>query len=149
MYIKYFVLFDFLINNLFCLYIISYFDKKIMIGEKIRKIRNIKGFSQEYVSDLLNISQTAYSDIENNKTKLNLERIQEIAKIFEIDTNDLILFDENQVFNNTFNENAKGFFNVQKVINENFENERKSYTNQINNLKEEITYLRKKLDEKK
>ena len=98
---------------------------------------------------MLNISQTAYSDIENNKTKLNLERIQEIAKIFEIDTNDLILFDENQVFNNTFNENAKGFFNVQKVINENFENERKSYTNQINNLKEEITYLRKKLDEKK
>ena len=27
-----------------------------MVGEKIRKIRNIKGYSQEYVSDLLNIS---------------------------------------------------------------------------------------------
>lgn len=120
-----------------------------MIGEKIRKIRNIKGYSQEYVSDLLKISQAAYSDIENNKTKLNLERIQEIAKIFQMESNDLISFDENQVFNNTFSENAKGFFNVQKVINENFENERKSYILQINNLKEEIIYLRKKLDEKK
>ncbi len=46
-----------------------------MIGEKIRKIRTIKGFSQDYVSNLLSISQAAYSDIENNKSKVNFERI--------------------------------------------------------------------------
>lgn len=42
----------------------------MMIGEKLRKIRTIEGFSQEYVSEKLNISQAAYSDIENNKTKI-------------------------------------------------------------------------------
>lgn len=120
-----------------------------MIGEKIRKIRTLRGYSQEYVSDLLNISQAAYSDIENNKTKINLERIQELAGVFKIDVNDLISFDENQVFNNTFLENAKGFFNVKKVIAETFDKEREAYLGQIKTLNEEIAYLRKKLDEKK
>ncbi len=120
-----------------------------MIGEKIRKIRTLRGYSQEYVSDLLNISQAAYSDIENNKTKINLKKIQELAGIFKIDVNDLISFDENQVFNNTFSENAKGFFNVKKVITETFDKEREAYLGQIKTLNEEITYLRKKLDEKK
>jgi transcriptional regulator with XRE-family HTH domain len=119
-----------------------------MIGEKIRKIRTIKGYSQDYVSDLLNISQAAYSDIENNKTKINLERIQEIAAIFKLDVNDLISFDENQVFNNTFNESSNGFFNVKKVITETFDKEREAYLEQVKTLKEEILYLRKKLDEK-
>lgn len=119
-----------------------------MIGEKIRKIRTLKGFSQDYVADRLTISQPAYSDLEKDKTKITLETLQQLSKIFEIDLVDLINFDEKQIFNNTFTENSKGFFNVEKVITENFENERKSYLEQINNLKDEIIYLRKKLDEK-
>ena len=120
----------------------------VMIGEKIRKIRAIKGYSQEYMAELMKMSQAAYSDIENNKTKINLERVQEIAKIFEIDASELISFDDNQVFNNTFYEESKGFFNVQKIISENFDNERKVYQDLIKNLKEEILYLRSKLDNK-
>ena len=119
-----------------------------MIGEKIRKIRTIKGFSQEYVSDLLNISQAAYSDIENNKTKLNIERIQELSGIFSVDVNDLLSFDENNIFNNTFNENSKGYFNVKKVFNETFDKEREAYLDQIASLKEEVAFLRKLLGEK-
>jgi transcriptional regulator with XRE-family HTH domain len=119
-----------------------------MIGEKIRKIRILKGYSQEYVSDKLNISQPAYSDIEKNKTKISLETVKELAYLFEVDLMDLINFDESQIFNNTFNENSNGFFNVQKVIAENFEFERKSYNDQIKSLKDEILFLRKKLDEK-
>ena len=120
-----------------------------MIGEKIRKVRTIKGYSQEYVSEKLKISQPAYSDIEKNKTKITLETLKELAKIFEVEVNDLMSFDENQVFNNTFNENSNGFFNVQKVINENFDKEREAYLEQIKFLKEEIIYLRSKLDSKK
>ncbi len=96
----------------------------------------------------LGIKQPAYSDIESGKTKLTLQKIEEIAKIFGIEVDDIINFDENQVFNNTFNENSKGFFNVKKYFNESFEFERKSYQEQIQSLKEEIVYLRKKLDEK-
>lgn len=119
-----------------------------MIGEKIRKIRTLKGYSQEYMADKLQIKQPAYSEIESGKTKISINVLQEIAQIFKIETNDILNFDENHVFNNTFNENSKGFFNVKKVINESFENERQSYKDQIKSQKEEIEYLRKKLDEK-
>lgn len=89
---------------------------KIIIGEKIRTIRTAKGYSQDYVVNLLNIKQPAYSDIETDKTKLNLERAQEIANILEIDVAELLPFDSNQIFNNTFNQDAKGFFNVKKFL---------------------------------
>lgn len=120
-----------------------------MIGERIRKIRSLRGYSQDYMSDLLEISQSAYSDIEKNKSKIDFQRVQKIAEIFEVEINDLISFDENQIFNNTFNEESNGFFNVEKVITESFDKERISYQEQIIFLKEEILYLRKKLDEKK
>lgn len=119
-----------------------------MIGERIRKIRSVKGFSQDYVADLLNISQSAYSDIEKNKSKIDIKRLQKIADIFEVNIDDIISFDENQVFNNTFYEKSNGFFNVEKVITETFDKERISYQEQVKSLKEEIVYLRKKLDEK-
>lgn len=120
-----------------------------MIGEKIRKIRTFKGYSQEYVSDLLRISQAAYSDIENNKTKINLERIQELAAIFNVAVNDLLNFEDNQIFNTTFKNNAKGFFKINKVIKDFFDKEREAYLRQIAALNDEIAYLRKKLDERK
>ncbi|GAL69183.1 helix-turn-helix domain-containing protein [Jejuia pallidilutea] len=116
------------------------------VGEKIRKIRTLKGLSQDFVAEKLNISQVAYSDIENNKTKLSLERLEEISTIFKIPLNDIISFDEKNIFNNTFNNTSKGFFNTRKVINDNFENERKAYLDQIASLKDQITYLRKKLE---
>jgi transcriptional regulator with XRE-family HTH domain len=119
-----------------------------MIGEKIRKIRTLKGFSQDYMASALSISQTAYSDLEKEKTKLSMERIEEIAKIFAMEVQDILTFDEKQIFNNTFNESSKGFFNVKKYINESFEQERNLYQQQITNLKEEVSFLRKKLDEK-
>jgi transcriptional regulator with XRE-family HTH domain len=119
----------------------------MLIGEKIRKIRTIKGLSQDYIAEKLKISQVAYSDIENNKTKLSINRLESIGTIFEMKITDILTFDEKQVFNNTFNDTSKGFFNVQKVINDAFENERFSYKNEIQFLKEEIIYLRNKLDE--
>jgi len=49
-----------------------------MLGEKIRKIRSLKGYSQEYVADRLKISQSAYSAIETNRTKLDINRAKQI-----------------------------------------------------------------------
>ncbi len=118
----------------------------MLIGEKIRKIRTLKGFSQDYVSEQLSISQVAYSDIENNKTKLSVDRLSTICTVFDIDIKDLLTFDDKHIFNNTFKDTSKGFFSVEKVINESFENERKAYLNQIQFLKDEILFLRKKLD---
>jgi len=59
---------------------------------KIIEIRKSKGFSQEYMAHILNISQVAYAKIERQETKLTVERLFEIANILEVKTEDLIEF---------------------------------------------------------
>nr|WP_321221610.1 helix-turn-helix domain-containing protein [uncultured Psychroserpens sp.] len=73
-----------------------------MIGDRIKRVREIKGYSQEYLADSLNISQSAYSDLENNKTKLGLNRLQKIADALDTD---IIEFMSSNI---TFSDNQKG-----------------------------------------
>jgi len=82
------------------------------IGEKIRMIREIKGISQEAVATYLNISPQAYGKIEREETKLDFERIGEIAKYLQIKVEEILNFDEKNIFNNTFNQNSTGNFNI-------------------------------------
>jgi|SRR5690625_175725 len=73
---------------------------KNLLGEKIRKIRELKGYSQQYVASQLNISQRAYSKLEREEIKLDWDRIYQISKILEIEPVDLISFDDSFIFNN-------------------------------------------------
>ena len=110
------------------------------IGAKIRRIRALKGYSQEYMAISLGITQNSYSKLENQKTKMSLERIHTIAKILEIDPLELITADESLVFNK---HNAK--INSNGIVH-NFPKELKEqYENQIIHLKEEIAFLRAQL----
>jgi len=48
---------------------------------KIKTYRKDKGYSQEYMAFKLDISQAAYTNIENQTSKLSVERLIEIADI--------------------------------------------------------------------
>lgn len=60
------------------------------IGLKIRRIRLQKGYSQEYMADFLKISQKTYSHLENEKIKIHLGRLIQIAAIFELSLVEMI-----------------------------------------------------------
>jgi transcriptional regulator with XRE-family HTH domain len=64
--------------------------KNMNIGEKVRQIRLVKGFSQENMADMLGVSTTAYGDIERNKTELTISRATEISKILSVSIVDLL-----------------------------------------------------------
>ena len=70
------------------------------VGDKVRKVREIKGFTQEYLALKLHISQNAYSKIELGKTKLSIDKIGEICSVLEVDMDTLLNFDEKQIFTN-------------------------------------------------
>ena len=61
-----------------------------MYGDKIRMIRELRGFSQEDVADALGIKQNSYSKIETNQTKLTAEMLQKIAIHFGVSPVDII-----------------------------------------------------------
>ncbi|GAB3940278.1 hypothetical protein GCM10028805_01790 [Spirosoma harenae] len=57
---------------------------KASIAEKIRLQRLQRGLSQENMADLLNLSTTAYGDIERGKTDLTLSRLNQIASVLAV-----------------------------------------------------------------
>ena len=54
------------------------------LGKKIRLLRHQKSWSQEDVSKQLGISIPAFSKIETGITDINLSRLEQIAKLFEL-----------------------------------------------------------------
>ncbi len=77
------------------------------IGNKLRVFRTEKGYTQEKIADLLQISQASYSNLENNIGKVDLKTIQKISEIYEIDLISLLNQDGvnfNQNLNKTNND---------------------------------------------
>ena len=110
------------------------------IGQKIRQIRELKGYSQEFVANKLGVSQRAYSKLETNETKLDWQKITKIAGVFEIDPLDIVSFDDNLVFHNCNQSGKFGqFYNniPEKLI--------EQYEMRIKNLEDEIVFLRKEV----
>lgn len=60
------------------------------IATKIRKLREIHGYPQEYVAFQLGVSQAAYSKKETGRTELSLTVLQQVSSLYKISLMDLI-----------------------------------------------------------
>jgi len=60
------------------------------IGQNIRKIRKIHGFSQEELAEKVDISTTHMSHIETGNTKLSLPVLVELANILNVKVDELL-----------------------------------------------------------
>lgn len=63
--------------------------------ETIRIMREKNRWSQEEMAEKLNMSPSGYSKIERGETKLYLDKLEQIAQIFNIDLTDLLNNDKN------------------------------------------------------
>jgi transcriptional regulator with XRE-family HTH domain len=61
-----------------------------MFGEKIRLIREMRGFSQENVAAKLGIAQNAYSRIELNQSKLESGMLVKVAEVLGVSPMDIL-----------------------------------------------------------
>jgi len=68
------------------------------VAANIRRIRESKSYTQEYLAIKLAISQNAYSKIELGYTKITVERLFQISQILEVVPLDLIGSDEEARF---------------------------------------------------
>ena len=113
------------------------------IGTKIRKLRELKGYSQEYVASQLGMVQTNYSKIERGETKeMTVKRLEEIAKVLEVDPATILNFDEKQVFNSTFNNQSGNLGDNIVLMKTSFDREREQYEARLKHQDEEIAFLR-------
>lgn len=67
---------------------------RVELGNRLKKLRKNKKFSQQYVAQNLFISQAAYSLIENSQNGIVAEHIIKLSKLYEV-TTDYILKGDN------------------------------------------------------
>ena len=112
------------------------------IGQKLKKIRELKNFTQTHIASELGITQSAYSKIELGETDVTYVKLTRIAEVLGVSAEEIVSFNEHMIFNVMHNHNGNGLV-VHKGVSE---NEKKLYEEQISVLKEEISYLKKVLD---
>lgn len=60
------------------------------IAQNIRKIRENKGFSQEYVAFKLGITQSTYSKIEKDVSNISVKRLFDISAVLDTNPSNLL-----------------------------------------------------------
>lgn len=110
----------------------------MLVGDKLKKIRELKNFTQEYMATKLDMSQSGYGKIERDETEISYQKLEKIAEVFGIKVEDIINFNEKLVFNVMHNQTGNGY-----VINQGIsDKEKELYDQIIAQQKDEIAYLR-------
>lgn len=118
------------------------------IGSNIKKLRELKNYTQSYMSECLDMSLSGYSKIERDETEISLKRLQQIAEVLETDYRTILDFDEGKIFNITQHQNAEGVQNGYTVIRNQQNVENKELNKLISHLKEENAFLRRIIENK-
>lgn len=114
------------------------------IGDKIRKVRELKGLKQEYVAGKLGLSVTAYGNIERNESSLSFERLEEIAEVLEVTVQDILNIPEQFNVHSIVNSQQIGFNRFDNYTDNRTgtDKESEAYKQSIIHLEKEIEYLR-------
>lgn len=75
------------------------------VAGNIRKIREYRDYTQDYLAAKLKISQNAYSKIELGYSKLTIERLFQISAILDIEVTQLLTLDHAELIKSISSEN--------------------------------------------
>lgn len=70
------------------------------IGTKIKRIREFKNYTQEYMAEKLGVGQSTYARFEKDDSDLTISRLKKISEVLDVKLEDLINANEQIVFNN-------------------------------------------------
>lgn len=84
------------------------------VGKKIRLLRHQKGWSQQDVANKLGISIPAFSKMETGITDINLSRLIQIGKLFNLTAVQLLSFSETD----QLNDYVDGITSIQQKLKE-------------------------------
>lgn len=76
------------------------------IGEKIRKLREFRQYSQDYVAKKLKITQGAYSRMEQGEIDVSFSRLEKVAEVLEMPVEKLVGYDDKQMMINYITNNC-------------------------------------------
>lgn len=118
------------------------------VGQRIKKLRELRNYSQKYMAEQLEITQQNYSKMEMDEVDFPISRLAKIAEALHMRPADILTFDEQAIFNS---------YNVENITNGNgyvlrdgelLETLQKQYEERIQHLEEENKRLLGMLEKK-
>lgn len=82
------------------------------VYKNIKKIRELKNLTREYVADELEMSTSGYGKIERGEVDLTVSKLIKIAKVLNVSIEFIFKFDVEIFFEETYSTNKKN-----KVLN--------------------------------
>lgn len=105
--------------------------------KKLKQLRELKNYTQDYMATELGLSTRAYSKIEAGETQLTINRLNEISRVLGIEPMEILGFDHKNIFNNCNQEGNIGINHISipdKLI--------EQYEQRIQSLESEVLFLR-------
>jgi len=85
------------------------------LAERIKLLRMFHGWTQEEMAEKLDLATSSYAKIERGQSDVPFARLQQIAKVFEIELADLFKLNEKNVFNIIGNTDTQTISSVSSV----------------------------------
>lgn len=123
----------------------SMVSKHSMIVSKIKMLREVHNYTQEYVANVLDISTNTYSLMEKGQAQFTIERIEKLANLYKMDITDFLKLNDQTIIHHITHSNGICSENVH--INNTFpEDEKKMYLDTIKRLEEQNDKLIKLIE---
>jgi transcriptional regulator with XRE-family HTH domain len=115
------------------------------LASKIKLLREVHNFTQDYVAEFIDVAQNTYSLMEKGETKLTVDRLEKLAKLYKMELVDLIRLNE-QTYIHTIT-HSQGVCSQNVTINHLLaDEERELYKSTIERLERENEKLHKLIE---
>jgi transcriptional regulator with XRE-family HTH domain len=108
--------------------------------KKLKQLRELKNYTQEYMATELGLSTRAYSKIEAGETQLTINRLNEISRVLGIEPMEILGFDHKNIFNNCTQEGDNSTMGTSTYLAP--DKLMEQYEQRIKHLESEIIFLR-------
>ncbi|UPZ14854.1 helix-turn-helix transcriptional regulator [Flavobacterium humidisoli] len=117
------------------------------IKNKIKNIRELRNYTQQYMADQLGITQAGYSKIEKGKTIVSYSKLLEISVVLEASIEEIINFDSQGCIKslNTVKDNNIDSNDSCKALKELYEDKIKLLEKLLNKTEDELEYYKNRL----
>lgn len=107
------------------------------LAKKLKLLREVHNYTQEYVASVLEISPNTYSLMEKGQANFSIQRIEVLAELYKMDIVDFLTFNDQTIIHNITNSNGICSKNVNVHNNGIPDEERQLYKDVISRLEEQ------------
>lgn len=89
------------------------------VNDRIRRLRELKNWSQEDMAEQMQMSKNGYSKLERGESRLSLDRLEQVAAVFKMDVLELMTVnDKGLVYqvNENSNHNSASYFDSEQAV---------------------------------